>query len=71
MSILIYTRQIGQLQTGTWAGFGCNPGDPSADKDPLKAHNPKITAKPPFGLIESLPSSDIMEIANNIGRHLA
>ena len=27
-----------------------NPGDPPADKDPLKAANPKTTAKPRLGL---------------------
>ena len=30
-----------------------NPGDPPADKDSLKAENPKITAKPRLGFIES------------------
>ena len=37
----------------TWTGSGCNTGDPPADKDPLKAENPKITAKPRLDLIES------------------
>ena len=37
----------------TWVGLGCNPGDPPADKDSLKAEHPKITAKPQLGLIES------------------
>ena len=47
------TRQIGQLQIGHLTDLGCNPGEPSADKDPLKAENLKTTTKPRLGLIES------------------
>ena len=47
----------------TWAGLGCNSGNPSADKDPLKAENPKITTRPRLGLIESF-----IRYHANIGR---
>ena len=36
-----------------WADLSYNTGDPSADKNPLKAENLKITAKPRLGLIKS------------------
>ena len=41
--ITFNTRQIGQLYR---QAIQANPGDPPADKDPLKAENPKIIAKP-------------------------
>ena len=47
------TMQIGQLQAGHLGGLRSQHSDPSADKDQLKAENPKITAKPRLGLIES------------------
>ena len=51
-STVINTRQIEQPQTGQLGKPGLQARRP-ASKDPLKAENPQITAKPLFGFIES------------------
>ena len=43
---VIILSKSNSYRQATWAGLGFNPGDPTADKDPLKSENPIITVKP-------------------------
>ena len=51
----------------TWTGLACNPGDPSADKDPFKAENPKITFKFNFDIL--IPSFRRRDVQSNADIH--
>ena len=52
--MLVLLGKLDNYRQATLVGLDCYSGDPPADKDPLKAENPKITAKPRLCLIEPI-----------------
>ena len=40
--VVVIIGKSDNYRQATRAGSGCNPGDPPADKDPLKAENPRL-----------------------------